>query len=105
MYGYIKNHIQYSLATVFKCYVIGATPFMVSLVYIRALASEGKIGILIILTGINLFNNIWLNLLLIKYYGLNWIALATSISYLVGMVLILNWPGLFNDKVTKASNI
>lgn len=104
-YGYMKNHIQESLATVFKCYVIGATPFMVSLVYIRALASEGKIGILIILTGINLFNNIWLNLLLIKYYGLNGIALATSISYLVGMVLILNWPGLFNDKVTKASNI
>ena len=92
-YGSIGEASRLSLAVIFSCYLFGAAPFVIVLVYGRALSAEGRNIILVKFSIVNLLLNILLNILFIRLFGLKGIAISTSVSTLIGSILLYRWSG------------
>lgn len=89
--GSIGREERVVLANLLGSYVIGAAPFLMGLLYVRALSAIGQIKTITKVSFINLLSNIILNFIFIKYWGLIGIGLATSMTYLLASVLLFIW--------------
>ena len=77
-----------TLANLLAFYLIGAAPFLMGLVFVRALSAEGRTKIMRNIAVISVGVNIILNIILIKAMGLNGIGLATSLAYIINTLLL-----------------
>lgn len=85
-----KNQIQI-LSTLLQYYFVGAIPFIIGLVYIRAFSAIGNIKPITTAAIVSILTNLLLNFILIKIYGLNGIGMATSATYLVTTIVLILW--------------
>ena len=72
-----------TLAKLFSCYMLGAAPFVASLVYIRAISALGKTKILMIGAVVSVISNIVFNFVFTEIFLLIGIGLATSLTHLI----------------------
>lgn len=87
--GVMSDHDQAVLAKLSICYIIGTAPFVSGMVYVRALSAERKAHIIASVALLNFFSNIILNSILIKYWGIYGIGLATSMVYIIGLLALI----------------
>jgi putative peptidoglycan lipid II flippase len=77
------------LAHLLQYYVLGASPYVCSLVYVKALSAEGRISVITFVAAIGLVCNIFGDFIFIRLLGLNGIGLATSMVYSINMIILL----------------
>ena len=90
-FGEIRPNDRKVLADLMACYVVGAAPFLIGLVYVRALSARGRVQIITIVSFINLLMNTVLNFILIRYLNVLGIGLATSLTYILASILLIYW--------------
>lgn len=90
-FGEVGPNDRKVLADLMACYVVGAAPFLIGLVYVRALSARGKVQIITIVSFINLLMNTILNFILIRYLNVLGIGLATSLTYILASILLIYW--------------
>lgn len=87
-FGKMNESARMKLADLLVCYLVGTGPFLGGLVYVRALSSEGRIAVITGIAAIGVMVNIGSNAVLIKFFGLNGIGLATSLTYGINTLLL-----------------
>jgi peptidoglycan biosynthesis protein MviN/MurJ (putative lipid II flippase) len=87
--GVMDNAARENLANLLSCYLIGAGPFVASLVYARALSAEGRVRLMAIGATLNALVNLAGDATLIKLYGLSGIGLATSATYTFSLLFLM----------------
>ena len=78
-----------SLTSLFKCYLFGSSFYVGGLIYVRAFSALGKTRILTYIALIGLIFNLILDYVLIRYFGIQGIGLATSIVYMSNTILLV----------------
>lgn len=89
--GAMSPESRQTLAGLLSFYFLGAGPFVAGLMYTRALSARGRVDVLARVAGISVVSNALLNWALTRGLGLDGIGLATSLSYLLGFLLMAYW--------------
>jgi peptidoglycan biosynthesis protein MviN/MurJ (putative lipid II flippase) len=87
-WGQMDSATREAVATLLAAYLIGAGPYIASLVYIRALSAVGMVGHITQAAAVSLVVNAILDWALIGPLGLMGLGLATTISYLAVTVYL-----------------
>lgn len=90
-FGEMSLYDRKGIADLMACYILGAAPFLVGLVYVRALSAKGEVRTIAIVSFINMIANIILNFIFIRYWNILGIGLATSFTYLLASILLILW--------------
>jgi putative peptidoglycan lipid II flippase len=88
-YGAITAREQLILSKLLSIYLLGATPFIIGLIYSRAFSAQRRVILLANVALVSVVFNLILNYILIKQYGIYGIALATSICHLICLILFI----------------
>lgn len=81
--GNMEESAKSGVASLFGAYLIGAGPYVASLVFIKALSARNKVDIILRGAAISVIANVVLDWLLIGPLGLFGLGLATSMCYLI----------------------
>lgn len=90
-FGEMGGDAQVKLTTLLQCYLVGAGPYVCGLVYVRAFSAVGRVSVLTFVACIGLITNILFDALLVHFFGLNGIGIATSIVCFVNMLVLASW--------------
>jgi putative peptidoglycan lipid II flippase len=71
-----------------KCYIGGAGPFFIGVLFVRALSAEGRVYNITVVSAVSVVVNIIFNMLFISRFGLNGIGLATAFTYFWNALLL-----------------
>jgi len=79
-----------------QCYLVGAGPYVYSLVYVRAFSTIGLLRVICIIALLAFVFNILFDVILINYYSIYGIGLATSLVYTMNAILFVFMFGRYN---------
>jgi len=88
------------LTSLFQFYLIGAGAFTASQIYIKTLSAIGTTKPITIVSIIVVISNLIGNIILVRLIGLNGIALSTSITYIISLLLL----ALYTHKIITQHN-
>jgi peptidoglycan biosynthesis protein MviN/MurJ (putative lipid II flippase) len=88
-FGVMDFATRAELSHLLMAYLVGASPFVASLVYVRAFSAQGRVDVLAWVAVANVGTNLMLDAVLIRWVGLVGIGLATAGSYAVTLALFV----------------